>query len=61
MRMGSERKQINLRADHELLAAIGELQRADQSAPIAPTMSDVIRRAVFEARDRLRQKTGRKK
>lgn len=59
--MASDRKQINLRVDDELLTAIGELQRADESTPTTPSMSDVIRRAVLEKRDRLRQKAERRK
>jgi hypothetical protein len=59
--MGSDRKQINLRVDDELLAVIGELQRLDDSGPTVPTMSEVIRKALFETRERWRQKAGRRK
>ena len=51
---GTERKQINLRVDDELLAMVGELQRLDRSGPTPPTMSEVIRKAVAETLERWR-------
>jgi hypothetical protein len=51
-----KRQQINVRTDDEFEAALAELQRSDQSGVRVPSMSDVIRKSVFEARDRLRQR-----
>lgn len=58
--MPSNRKQINLRVDDELLEAIGELQRGDAGV-IVPSQTAVIRKAVLEARDRLREQSKRAK
>jgi hypothetical protein len=55
------RKLLNVTKDDELMAAIGELMRADTSKVTPPTMNDVVRKAVFEARDRLRQRPERRK
>ena len=58
------RKQLNLRADPELLEMIGELQRLDRSGPTAPSMTEVIRKAVSETLDRWRhatEKAGKRK
>lgn len=57
----TERKQINLRTDEDFLRAVGELQRLDDAA-IVPTMSDVIRDAVFRelARRKADRRGGRK-
>lgn len=59
-RMSEKRKQTNVRADDEFLQAVGELIRADHSSALPPSASDVIRKAVFEARDRLRKRAGPK-
>ena len=64
VRFMSKRPQINIRADAELLRMIGELQRLDRSGPTAPTITDVIRRAVAETLDRWRhaaEKAGKRK
>lgn len=51
--MTTKPKQINVRTDDELLAAIGEVQVA-LADPIAPAVSDVIRAGIFALRDQLR-------
>jgi hypothetical protein len=56
-----DRKLLNVTKDDDLMVAIGELMRADTSKPTPPTMNEVVRKAVFEARDRLRQKAERRK
>ena len=56
-----KRKQINVRADDEFLHAVGELIRADGSSALPPSASDVIRKAVFEKRDRLLKQSERRK
>ena len=50
----AKRPQINIRADDELLEMVGELQRLDRSGLIAPTITDVIRKAVAETLERWR-------
>lgn len=51
--MSERRKQLNLRTDDELEAAIGELQRTDPG-PRIPSAAQVVRIAVLQARDRRR-------
>lgn len=57
--MSTSRKQINLRFSDEkedaaFRAAIGDIQRAAPGDGPVPSMSDIIREAVFEKRDRLK-------
>ncbi len=55
------RKQINVRVDDETLEAIGDLMRMDTSAPLPPTITEVFKRAVIEARDRQRKAAEKRK
>jgi hypothetical protein len=50
----ADRKQINFRADDELEEAIEEIRRL--TSPI-PSVSNAIRQAVLNERDRLRRKS----
>lgn len=59
--MTKAQKQINIRADDEFLAAIGEIQRADTASLTVPAVTDVIRTAVFEKRDRIRAAAAKRK
>lgn len=58
--MAKDRKQINVRVDDELLEAIGEIQRAAVSV-LVPGVSEIIREAIIEKRDRIRQSASRRK
>jgi hypothetical protein len=55
-----QRRQINVRTDAELDEAVAALQRAAPGAKV-PSQSDVIRKAVFEAHERLRRQAERRK
>jgi hypothetical protein len=54
----STRKQINVRLDEEVLTAIEDIRSVMR--PI-PTVSEVIRIAILNERDRLKKKAGAKK
>ena len=53
------RPQINIRTDEEFVTAVGVLQRHDP-APTPPSMSEAIRKAVFEKAERLQAKAARR-
>jgi len=55
--MATERKQINVRIDDDVLAAIGELQSL-VADPLAPSVAEIVRRAILEMLERKRK--GRK-
>ena len=55
------RKQINLRCDDELRAAIGDLQRLDTSHLEVPSITEAIRRAIFAQRSHLLEAAERRK
>lgn len=60
MREKRRRHQINIAIDDEFAQAVAWLQRVDQSGRV-PSMSQVIRDAVVEKCDRLKQKIERRK
>jgi hypothetical protein len=51
--MAQTRSQINIRADNELLEAVSEIRRSTPGLRL-PTVTDVIRSAILEKRDRLK-------
>lgn len=60
MKEKHRRPQLNMAVDDEFVQAVADLQRMDQSGKV-PSMSQVVREAVIEKRDRLRQKAERRK
>jgi hypothetical protein len=52
---------FTMRVDEEFAAAVADIQRMGRSGTKVPTMSDVIRKAVFDERERLRGRQARLK